>query len=360
MTVRPSSCFPSAARQAPFRAAKFLSVIALGAATCLGSGANAEETVRWRMNSLLFPKVFGEAGMRFADTVRVLSDGTLDIEFNDRLVYDEDTFTAMKTGLIDVVWGSAGHHHREDPALALFTGFPFGPDGAEFSAWMRYGGGEVALNAIYARHGLKSVYCGVLPPEGGGWFREEIHSVEDLEGLNMRVFGLGGLAMRKLGVVPFEMPAGEVKPAFENGVLDAAEFSFPSIDIELGISDVAKHLYLPGWQQPVTQLELLLPIEKYERLSEWHKAVIDAACGDSVAWTFAKFTMDQIDTLQAFRGAGVEIHRWPPEILTELERAWEMVIAEETAADPLLAEAWQNYLSFREEYRAYRDLAYPD
>jgi TRAP-type mannitol/chloroaromatic compound transport system substrate-binding protein len=312
------------------------------------------------MNSLLFPKVFGESGMRLADTVRVLSDGSLDIEFNDRLVFDEDTFTAMKTGLIDVVWGSAGHHHREDPALALFTGFPFGPDPTEFTAWMRYGGGEDALNAIYARHGLKSVYCGVLPAEGGGWFREEIRSVEDLDGLNMRAFGLGGRAMRKLGVVPFEMPAGEVKPAFESGVLDAAEFSLPSIDIELGISDVARHLYLPGWQQPVTQLELLLPIEKYERLSERQKAVIDAACGDNIAWTSAKFTVDQITTLEAFRDAGVEIHRWPAEILAELEHAWEGVIAEETARDPLLAEAWQEYLRFRDEYRAYQDLAYPD
>jgi TRAP-type mannitol/chloroaromatic compound transport system substrate-binding protein len=290
----------------------------------------------------------------------VLSGGTLDIEFNYRLVLDEDTFAAMDAGLIDAVWGSAGHHHREDPALALFTGFPFGPDAAEFSAWMRFGGGEDALAAIYARHGLKSVYCGALPPEGGGWFREEVHTVADLDGLNMRVFGLGGLVMRRLGVVPYELPAGEVKPAFERGEIDAAEFSIPSIDIELGLAEVAKHLYLPGWQQSVTQLELLVPLEKYDRLSDRQKAIIGTACGDSVTWTHAKETMDQIDTLAAFREAGVQIHRWPDAILTELEGAWEDVIAEEVADDPLLAGAWQDYQSFRAANREYRDLAYPD
>lgn len=325
-----------------------------------GSVAAAEETVRWRMNSLLFPKVFGEAGARFADNVRVLSGGTLDIEFQDRLVFDADTFEAMESGLIDAVWGSAGHHHREDPALAIFTGWPFGPDPAEFTAWMQEGGGAEALDVIYARHGLKSVFCGVLPSETGGWFREEIGSVAELDGLNMRVFGLGGLTMRRLGVVPYELPAGEVKPAFENGVIDAAEFSVPSIDVELGIADVATHLYYPGWQQPVTQLELLVPREKYDRLSERQQAVIESACGENIAWTSARFTMDQIATLAAFREAGVEIHRWPPEVLAALEGAWEAVIAEEVAGDPLLTRTWQGYLRFRDDYRAYRELVATD
>jgi TRAP-type mannitol/chloroaromatic compound transport system substrate-binding protein len=337
-----------------------LGAVCIALAGTVGSQTRAEEAVTWRMNSLLFPKVFGEAGMRFADTVRILSDGTLDIEFHDRLVFDQDTFHAMEAGLIDAVWGSAGHHHREDPALTIFTGFPFGPDPTEFTAWMRYGGGEEALAAIYARHGLKSVFCGVLPSEGGGWFREEIGSVEDLKGLEMRVFGLGGRVARRLGVLPYELPAGEVKPALQDGVIDAAEFSVPSIDIELGIADVARHLYYPGWQQPVTQLELLVPVEKYNRLSDRQKAAVEAACGDNIAWTAAKFTMDQIETLEVFREAGVSIHRWPPDILAELELAWEAVIEEETAGDPLLAAAWQGYLDFRDDYRAYLELVAVD
>lgn len=332
----------------------------VAAAAVLAGAAAAEETVRWRMNSLLFPKVFGEAGQRFADKARLLSDGTIDIEFHDRLVFDEDTFDAMKSGLIDAVWGSAGHHHREDPALTLFTGWPFGPDPEELTAWLRFGGGQETLDAIYARHGLKSLYCGVLPAEGGGWFREEVETLEDLKGLKMRVFGLGGLTMRRLGVIPYEMPAGEVKPALASGVLDGAEFSVPSIDIEIGIADAARHLYFPAWQQPVTQLEFLLPIEKYERLSERQKAVLDAACGDNASWTAAKFTTDQIATLDAFRAAGVEIHRWPEEILSALEEAWEAVVAEEVAGDPLLEAAWDDYQRFRDAYRGYRDLVYPD
>ena len=89
-----------------------------------GPAAGQEDVVHWRMNSLLYPKLFGEAGERFAETVRRLSDGGFVVEVHDRLVLDQDTFGALESGLIDAVWGSAGHHHREDPALTIFTGFP--------------------------------------------------------------------------------------------------------------------------------------------------------------------------------------------------------------------------------------------
>lgn len=329
-------------------------------AAALGSVAAAEEPVTWRMNSLLFLKVFGEAGMRFADTVRVISGGSIDIEFNDRLVFDADAFAAMEEGLVDAVWGSAGHHHREDPALAIFTGFPFITDMGDFSAWMRHGGGQDHLNEIYARHGLYSIYCGILPPESGGWFREPIDQPGDLDGLRMRVFGLGGRVMRKLGVLTYEMPAAEVVPALENRTLDAAEFSLTSIDVELGLQDAARHLYMPGWQQPVTTLEFLLPAKTYGLLSDRQKLTLQTACGDNIVWTAARFTADEIETLASLRTAGVEIHLWPEDILEALEGAWTEVIAEETAADPVLAAAWVDYLRFREDHRSYRELAFPD
>jgi hypothetical protein len=174
------------------------------------------------MNSLLYPKLFGEAGERFAETVRRLSGGSFIIEVHDRLVLDQETFGALESGLIDAVWGSAGHHHREDPALTIFSGFPFGPDPGGFTAWMQVGGGGEALQAIYARHGMKSLYCGILPSEGGGWFLEPIDGIEDLEGLAVRSFGYGARVLQKLGVTTYELPAQEVRPALETGLIGAA------------------------------------------------------------------------------------------------------------------------------------------
>jgi TRAP-type mannitol/chloroaromatic compound transport system substrate-binding protein len=279
---------------------------------------------------------------------------------HDRLVLDQNTFAALESGLVDAVWGSAGHHHREDPALTIFGGFPFGPDPSGFTAWIRAGGGAEALGAIYARHGLRSLYCGALPAEGGGWFLTPIGGTEDLDGLAMRSFGYGARVLKKLGVVPYELPAGEIRPAFEAGLIEAAEFSLPSIDAELGVADVARHLYFPGWQQPATSLEILMLERTWVALSVPHKMAINAACGHTLAWTASEAVVQQINALAKFRAAGIELHSWPKATLVALRQAWEEVIAEDIARDPLLAEAWQGYLRFRKGYDDWQERAYPD
>lgn len=320
----------------------------------LSPAASEEQPLRWRMTSLLHPRLFGEAGEMFAATVRRLSRGGFEIEAHDRLVLDQDVFEALRSGLIDAAWGSAGHHHREDPALTLFSGFPFGPDPELFTAWMLQGGGAEALGEIYARHGLKSLYCGALPAEGGGWFRKPVGEVADLDGLSMRSFGYAALTLRKLGVTTYELPADEIAPAFEAGLIDAAEFSLPSIDAELGIAEVAKHLYFPGWQQPATSLEILMTERGWAALSDNRKAMLEAACGAVMSTTTSGAAMRQIEALAGFRAAGVAFHQWPTNLLSALRQAWGDVIAEEAARDPLLASAWRGWLDFRDDYAGWR------
>lgn len=339
---------------------RVLGGIALVFCLVASSAAGQEETLRWRMNSLLYPKLFGEAGERFAETVRRLSGSSFVIEVHDRLVLDQETFDALEAGLIDAAWGSAGHHHREDPALTIFTGFPFGPDPAGFTAWMQVGGGAEALQAIYARHGMKSLYCGILPAEGGGWFRKPIENVDDLKGLAMRSFGYAARVLRKLGVVPYELPAQEIRPAFETGLIDAAEFSLPSIDADLGIAESAKYLYFPGWQQPVTSLEILMPERSWAALSDDHKTVLETACGATLSWTASEAVVQQVEALGRFRNMGIEFRQWPNDVLLELRRAWDDVIAEEVAGDPLLESAWNSYLGFRDDYGGWQARAYVD
>ncbi|MEF2554492.1 hypothetical protein VQ042_24860 [Aurantimonas sp. A2-1-M11] len=325
-----------------------------------GPVAGETDVLRWRMNSLLYPKHFGEAGERFAEMVRRLSGGSFVIEVHDRLVLDQDSFGALNARLIDAVWGSAGHHHREDPALTIFSGFPFGPDPAGFSAWMEAGGGGEVLEAIYSRHGLKSLYCGILPAEGGGWFIKPLKRVEDFDGLAMRSFGYGARVLRELGVVSYELSAEDIRPALESGLIGGAEFSLPAIDVELGIAEVAKHLYFPGWQQPATSLEILMPERTWAALTDRHKAVLEAACAQSLAQTAADAAMQQVAALDRIRAAGVELRVWPNEILVTLRQTWEEIIADEVARDPLLAKAWQSYLRFRDDYGDWQARAYTE
>ena len=176
----------------------------------------------------------------------------------------------------------------------------------------------------------------------------------------MRSFGYGARVLRKLGVVPYELPAGEIRAAFETGLIAAAEFSLPSIDAELGLAEVAKHLYFPGWQQPATSLEFLLPERSWAALSDPHKAAIEAACGETLSRTTAAATARQVTALESFRAQGVELHAWPDEILTALRQAWAEVIAVDVARDPLLAAAWESYLRFQETHDDWQARAYAD
>lgn len=148
--------------------------------------------------------------------------------------------------------------------------------------------------------------------------------------------------------------------ALETGLIGAAEFLLPSIDADLGIHEVAKHLYFPGWQQPVTSLEVLMPEPTWAALSDRHKAVLKGACGDTLGWTAADAAAKQVQALAAFRAVGVELRAWPDDLLVSLRAAWEEVIAEETARDPLLAEAWEDNLRFRDGYDDRQARAYAE
>ena len=207
-------------------------------------------------------------------------------------------------------------------------------------------GGQEALNEVYARHGLRSIYCGALPSEGGGWFRSPVEKVDDLNGLAMRSFGYGARTLRKLGVTTFELPASDIRPAFENGVIDAAEFAMPSIDALLNFPDFAPYLYFAGWQQPSTSLELLILERTWLALSQSDRQVIMRGCEESLRWTLEVALPRQKTTFQEFRAQGVEILSWPDEVFDALRLSWEEVIAEEIAENPDVGIAWQSYLRF--------------
>ena len=222
--------------------------------------AQAEDRVRINMPST-FPSrlvILGSLGVKLTETVEAVSGGELQLIYHEpgALVPPLEIFDAAANGSVGAGWSVPGYWAGKNTALALFSAVPFGPSASEYVAWIYHGGGHELMNDIYNRNGLHSLICGVIAPEASGWFREEITSVEDLEGLKMRFFGLGATVMQRLGVDTQLLAGGDIYPALERGTIDATEFSMPAIDLDLGFYQIAKHYYFPGWHQQSTLQEL--------------------------------------------------------------------------------------------------------
>ena len=227
-----------------------LTGVALALTLTWAIDAGAQERVRWKMQSAFTSTLahLGTSGVRFTENIERLSGGNFEIKFFEpgALVPALECFDAASKGSVESCWTTPGYHTGKYPALAFFTAVPFGPQYGEFFAWKKFGGGDELKNEIYAQNGLYSIDVFAIGPETSGWFRKEVASLDSLKGLKMRFFGLGAKVMQKLGVSTQLLAGADIYPALERGVIDATEFSMPTMDIDLGFHQIAKFNYYPG------------------------------------------------------------------------------------------------------------------
>ncbi len=330
--------------------------------TALAATSAVDAKVRYKMQSTFGSKlsILGESGKHFEALVKELSSGELDFKFFEpgALVPSLEGFDAAKAGSVDAVWGTSGYHVGKVPALSFFTAVPFGPRASELLGWMHYGGGREIYDKVMDDNNLKGIHCGIIAPETSGWFKEPITSTDQLKGLKMRFFGLGAKVMTKLGASTQLLSAADIYPALERGVIQATEFSMPSIDKNLGFYQIAKHNYFPGWHQQSSMLELLMNKAKWEALSKQHKAIVKASCDATIAWSLIRSDAIQADAMAWMQGKGVTLHDWSPEFLATFKAGWEAVVAEDVAKDPLFAATYKSYTAFRKKYAVWGDRAY--
>ncbi len=212
---------------------------------------------------------------------------------------------------------------------------------------------------MFAKYNVYNIPCALIPPEASGWFRKEIKSVNDLKGLKMRFFGLGAKVMEKFGVATQQLPPGEIFQALQLGTIDATEFSLPAIDQRLGFFQVAKFYYFPGWHQQATFFDLMINKAKWDALSDQHKAIIELACGDLIRDTMAEGEAAQWKAIKEMQEkGGVQVKKWPREIIAAYEKAWNEVVAEELAKNPSFKKVWDSYSEFRKNYAIWKDHGY--
>jgi len=320
-------------------------------------------TVHWKMGSA-YPStlpLLGTLAKKLDRDIWRVSDGLLEIKFYEpgALVPPLEMFDAVRAGVIDAAFSSPGFWGNKIPALQLFSAIPFGPSAEEFLAWIYFGGGQDLFNEIYNANGIHSIFCGIVSPEAAGWFRNRIRTVEDLQGLKMRFFGLGAKVMQKLGVETSQLTSGDIYMAFESGEIDAAEFSMPAIDLKLGLHRMIKNYYFPGWHQPSTLFELMINLKKWEALPTSAKAQVEAVCGDNIRFGLAQGASAQFKALKELQAEGVTIRRWPGEILDALKSAWLDVAKEEARVDRKFKQVLRSLNAFRENYAIWRELNQP-
>lgn len=344
---------------------KTLSTIAAAAALLAAPAAMAADKILLK-TPIAFSTALPGLGSpipRVAEQLDLMSGGTLKMKIYEpgKLVPPFEILDAVSSGKINSGYTTAGYWAGKIPAAPLFSAVPFGPEAGEYMAWLYYGNGMTLYQEMYdqAGYNVKVMPCAIIAPETSGWFASEINSPEDLDGLKMRFFGLGGKVMQKLGVATSLLPGGEIFPALEKGAIDATEFSMPAIDARLGFHKLVKFNYFPGWHQQATVFELMINKDVWNEASDQHKAIIETTCKASMADSFAEGEAIQhaalIDNVE---NNGVQIKQWNEDMLNTFRTTWDEVAAEEAANDAFFAKVLADLTEFRDGYAVWKENAF--
>lgn len=290
------------------------------AATALSTPAIAQGKQEWRMVTT-WPKNFpglGVGAQRLADRITAMSDGRLTIKVYSagELVPPLQSLDAVIEGSAEMSHGAAYYWQGKSKALAFFTGVPYGMTANELSAWIRYMGGQEVWDETYAQFGVKGFLSGQTGTQAGGWFRNELKSVDDIKGLKFRTPGLGGQVWEKLGATVVNMAGGEIFQALQSGALDAAEFVGPYNDLALGFYQVAKNYYFPSFVEPGLATELAVNLDKYNGLPDDLKEIVKTACQAEYEQVTADFYAHDPAALNTLMEKhGVKVHQFPDDIM---------------------------------------------
>ncbi|MEM8868931.1 MAG: TRAP transporter substrate-binding protein [Pseudomonadota bacterium] len=336
----------------------------LGTALIAGLALPAAAQDRLEMTSAFGKNlpILGTAALGFVEKINDISE-SVEFEHFDpgELVPTLEALDAVSNGSVDAAYTTAGYWQGKITAASLFAAVPFGPEAGEFLAWMLYDDGLTLFQEMYDENGydVHVTPCGIIAPETSGWFKNEINSVSDLEGLNMRFFGLGAEVMQRLGVSTSLLAGGDIFPALERGAIDATEFSMPRIDARLGFYNIAKYNYFPGWHQPATMFELLINKDVWEGLDERAQRQIEVACMANITDNYAEGEgTNYAAMVDNTENNGVTIKQWPDEMLETFESTWNEVALELAAEDEMFAKVWADLAEFREGYAVWSNNIY--
>ncbi|BAU66318.1 TRAP dicarboxylate transporter- DctP subunit [Stanieria sp. NIES-3757] len=329
------------------------------------STANNEVTdlpnLQWQMATSWPPSldtIFGGAQV-LADRVAALTGGKFKIipRAAGEIAPPLEVLDVVSQGAVQCGHTASYYYIGKSPALAFGTTIPFGFTAQQQNAWLYEGGGLTKLQEIYARKfNLIQFPAGNTGTQMGGWFRKEVSTLKDLQGLKMRIPGLGGQVMAKLGVTVQTLGGGEIFQALQTGAIDATEWVGPYDDEKLGLNKIAKFYYYPGWWEPGATLEVQINLNEWNKLPPQYQEAIKTAAYESNATMLARYDARNNEALQRLIEAGTQLRPYSEEILTAAQQAAFDIYDQFAAKDADFKAIYGEWQPFRDRIYAWDKL----
>jgi len=326
--------------------------VAAGAVAAPASG-QSQPTLQWRM-AASWPKSldigFGDAEL-IARRVAELTEDRFQIRVfaGGEIVPPLQVLDAVQAGTVEMGHTALYYYFGKDPALALGCTIPFGMTARQNQAWWFFGGGAEAMAPLLSDYGCVAIPSANTGCQMGGWFRKEIKTVADLNGLKFRVGGMAGLVLGKLGVVPQMIAAADVYPALEKGTIDAAEWVGPYDDEKLGFNKVAKNYYYPGWWEGNAMVVTLINENKWKELPKLYRTALTMACAEANQWSMAKYDAQNPPALRRLVTGGTRLLPFPKAVMEACEKASFELYGELNAKSAHWKRIYPGWKKFRDE-----------
>lgn len=334
----------------------------IGSAAEQGTQPVPQKIYKWKMVTT-WPKNFPGLGMaaeNFSTMVEKMSGGRLQVKVYGagQLVPALETFDAVSQGTAEMGHGAAYYWKGKTRTSALFTSIPFGLNAQEMNGWLHYGGGMTLWKELYEPFNLVPMAAGNTGVQMAGWFNREINSLEDLKGLKMRIPGIGGEVMSRVGVEAVNIPGGELYTSMQTGVIDATEWVGPYNDLAFGFHQVAKYYYYPGWHEPGPTLELIVNKQAFESLPSDLQAIVQGAARAINQDMLDDYTARNNSALdELINTHGVELRQLPDDVLAELNRITQQVLEEIASEDESFKKVYESQKVFKEQAIKYHKIS---
>ena len=351
---------------------KLFSILALSS-TLLLTGCNEDKkteakkedtkkAVQWKLattwGSTLTP--FIDAPTNMASLVETMSDGkfTISVDAANKHKAALGILDMVKGGQYDMGHSASYYWKGKDIDTLPFTTMPFGMTTPEQYAWFYYGGGMELMKKAYAKHGVLSFPGGNTGNQMGGWFRKEINTVADLQGLKMRVPGFAGEVMAKLGLSVTNIAPGELYTSLERGTIDALEWVGPGMDISMGFHKIAPYYYT-GWHEPATELQFLVNEKSFEKLPKDYQQILLTAMRVS-AYDMYIQNYDMSATawstmLTEF--PNIKVKTFPKEVMDAMKKANAELLEEVKKESPIVKEVLESQEAYQKKARKWTEMS---